>query len=47
MAKLQFQCRHYISLVGCGVTLLFLAFVTQSCATLSEVNSRGDIAPSK
>jgi rare lipoprotein A (peptidoglycan hydrolase) len=45
MAGLQFQCRHHFTLVGCCGTLLFLAFVAQSCATLSQVNSRGAITP--
>lgn len=37
--------RPTINRIGCCVVLVVLCFVAQSCATLSQVNSRGAIPP--
>ncbi len=38
MAKLRLQRRDGFNPITCGIALLFLAFVAQSCATLSRGN---------
>lgn len=45
MAGLRVRCKYNFSLFGCGVGLVFLALVAQSCATLSQVNSYGTLEP--
>ncbi len=46
MARWQFQFGAYLKCLGCGLTLLILALAAQSCAILSQANSRGNVVPS-